>query len=66
MNFDRLRERVAECTEVRGRVPTLVAVDFSETSDVLDVVREVNRPGATRPRRALASQVRPPVGARPT
>ena len=28
--------------EARGRIPTLVAVDFAETSDVLDVVDELN------------------------
>jgi hypothetical protein len=43
VNFARLRERVAECTAVRGRAPTLVAVDFSETSAVLDVVHDLNR-----------------------
>ena len=42
VNYERLRERVEECTEVRGRRPTLVAVDFAEASDVHDVVRELN------------------------
>ncbi len=45
VNFARLRERVAECTEQRGHAPTLVAVDFSEISDVVDVARELNRRG---------------------
>jgi hypothetical protein len=38
-----LRERVARCTEARGRGPTLVAVDFAEHGDLLGVVRELNR-----------------------
>lgn len=43
VNYGRLRTRVAQCAEVRGRMPTLVAVDFAETSALLDVVRELNR-----------------------
>jgi hypothetical protein len=43
VNYGRLRERVEECTDVRGRRPTLVAIDFADTSDVHDVVRELNR-----------------------
>jgi hypothetical protein len=42
INKQMLRERIAACTEARGRVPTLVAVDFAETGDVLDVVDELN------------------------
>jgi hypothetical protein len=38
-----LRERVAECTRVRGRGPTLVAVDFAEQGDLLGVVERLNR-----------------------
>lgn len=40
-----LRSRVKQCTEVRGRPPTLVAVDFAENSDVLSVVEDINRGG---------------------
>jgi hypothetical protein len=43
VNYGVLRERVAECTERRGRIPTLVAVDFAEDSDVVDVARRLNR-----------------------
>ncbi len=42
INEQMLRERVAACREARGRLPTLVAVDFAETGDVLDVVDELN------------------------
>ena len=66
VNFARLRDRVDECTVVRGRTPTLVAVDFSETSDVLAVVRDLNRRGGPPPRREPASRARPQVGVRPT
>jgi hypothetical protein len=48
VNFGRLRHRVAECTEVRGRAPTLVAVDFSEISDVVDVAEALNRRAPAR------------------
>jgi hypothetical protein len=48
VNYRRLRERVAECAEVRGRPPTLVAVDFSEISDVVDVAQELNRRAPVR------------------
>jgi hypothetical protein len=48
VNFGRLRERVAECAEVRGRAPTLVAVDFSEISDVADVAEALNRRAPAR------------------
>ncbi len=43
VNFAVLRDRVAECTELRGRAPTLVAVDFAEDSAVLEVSRSINR-----------------------
>jgi hypothetical protein len=38
-----LRRRLAECTERRGRGPTLVAVDFAEQGDLLRVVERLNR-----------------------
>jgi hypothetical protein len=38
-----LRARVKECSAVRGRPPTLVAVDFADRSDVVAVVGELNR-----------------------
>jgi len=38
-----LRRRVAACRRDRGQGPTLVAVDFAERGDVIDVVRDVNR-----------------------
>jgi hypothetical protein len=43
VNRSALRSRVLRCMEERGRVPTLVAVDFAETSTVLAVVDEINR-----------------------
>jgi hypothetical protein len=43
VNTQILRERVAECARVRGRRPTLVAVDFAERGDVLGVVDRLNR-----------------------
>jgi hypothetical protein len=43
-----LRARVKACTAARGRPPTLVAVDFAESSDVVSVVNGLNR-GATTP-----------------
>jgi hypothetical protein len=46
VNYRVLRDRVAECSQVRGRGPTLVAVDFAEDSDVLAVVDGLNRDGA--------------------
>jgi hypothetical protein len=42
VNYPVLRRRVRQCTHQRGRVPTLVAVDFAEHSDVLRVVDELN------------------------
>ena len=44
VNHQRLRARVAECTRVRGRAPTLVAVDFVADSDVVAVARALNAP----------------------
>jgi hypothetical protein len=38
-----LRARVERCGAERGRVPTLVAVDFAESSNVVSVVRRLNR-----------------------
>jgi hypothetical protein len=43
VNTSILRERIAECTGVRRRGPTLVAVDFAEQGDVLGVVDRLNR-----------------------
>ncbi len=40
-----LRERLERCWQERGRMPNLVAVNFSETGDLLPVVEEVNRRG---------------------
>ena len=45
VNHRRLQQRVDDCEEVRGRTATLVAVDFAETSDVHEVVHDLNRPG---------------------
>jgi hypothetical protein len=42
VNFRPLRSRAAACVDVRGRAPTLVAVDFAERSDVLRVVHDLN------------------------
>jgi hypothetical protein len=42
VNHRTLRQRVAECTEARGRAPTLVAVDFVGDSDVVSVTRSLN------------------------
>jgi hypothetical protein len=43
VNTSILRARLAECTRARGRVPTLVAVDFAEQGDLLAVVERLNR-----------------------
>ncbi len=43
VNTSILRERLAECAEVRHRGPTLVAVDFAERGDLLAVVERLNR-----------------------
>jgi hypothetical protein len=43
VNTSILRERLARCTRVRGRSPTLVAVDFAEQGDLLGVVERLNR-----------------------
>ena len=43
VNTSILRERLAECAEVRHRGPTLVAVDFAEQGDLLAVVERLNR-----------------------
>ena len=45
VNRRALRNRVERCTEQRGRIPTLVAVDFAESSDVVAVARRLNREG---------------------
>jgi hypothetical protein len=38
-----LHERITRCTAERGRGPTLVAVDFAERGDLLELVRTLNR-----------------------
>lgn len=43
VNSSILRDRLAECTDLRGRAPTLVAVDFAEQGDLLKVVERLNR-----------------------
>jgi hypothetical protein len=43
VNSSVLRTRLDQCRVARGRGPTLVAVDFAEQGDVLDVVRRLNR-----------------------
>ena len=43
MNYSVLRSRVGRCVHQRRRIPTLVAVDFADNSDVLRVVDELNR-----------------------
>jgi hypothetical protein len=43
VNTSILRQRLAACADLRGRAPTLVAVDFAEQGDVLDVVERLNR-----------------------
>ena len=44
---DVLRERIEQCHRVRGRGPTMVAVDFAERGDVVKVVRALNRANGT-------------------
>ena len=43
VNYSVLRSRVGRCMHQRRRIPTLVAVDFADNSDVLRVVDELNR-----------------------
>jgi hypothetical protein len=43
VNSRALRTRAQRCAKARGHIPTLVAVDFAESSDVLSVVDELNR-----------------------
>jgi hypothetical protein len=45
VNGSLLRSRVARCSELRGRIPTLVAVDFAESTDVVAIARTLNRTG---------------------
>lgn len=40
-----LLERVNECLQDRGRLPTILAVDFVETGDLIEVVDELNLVG---------------------
>ena len=51
--YDVLYGRAAACRRERGMMPTLVAVDFYRTGDLLRVVRALNglppRPSADRP-----------------
>ncbi len=42
VNSSVLRARLERCTAVRGRGPTLVAVDFAEQGDVFGIVDEMN------------------------
>ena len=39
---DMLLERVEECQQERGRLPTILATDFVETGDLIQVVDELN------------------------
>ena len=39
---DILLERVTDCERERGRLPTVLAVDFVETGDLIEVVDELN------------------------
>jgi hypothetical protein len=41
-----LLRRVRSCRDVLGRPPNIVAVDFYEQGDVIEVARELNRGGA--------------------
>jgi hypothetical protein len=43
VNSSILRTRLDRCAAARGRGPTLVAVDFAEQGDLLEVVRRLNR-----------------------
>jgi len=43
VNGARLRQRLETCEDIRGRSPTLVAVDFVGASPVVDVVAALNR-----------------------
>lgn len=43
VNSELLRDRARLCQEVRKQLPTLVAVDFAETGDVIEVADELNR-----------------------
>jgi hypothetical protein len=40
-----LMRRVRSCRRLRGRAPNLIAVDFYDRGDVVDVARELNRDG---------------------
>ncbi len=42
---DALLDRVAACEEERGRLPTILAVDFVETGDLISTVAELNGVG---------------------
>ncbi len=37
-----LEERVVECQDVQGRTPNVIAVDFAQTGDLIEVVDELN------------------------
>jgi hypothetical protein len=43
-----LRERFARCWQERGRMPNIIAVNFSETGDLFRVVDALNREAAAR------------------
>lgn len=40
-----LLDRVDQCEAERGRLPTILAVDFVETGDLIEVVDELNELG---------------------
>jgi hypothetical protein len=44
--YDVLMARARECQRVRGRLPSIIAVDFYATGDLLEVVRTLNGLGA--------------------
>lgn len=39
---DVLRDRIERCRSDRGRLPNMIAVDFHDRGDVIDIVRELN------------------------
>lgn len=41
-NSDSLRKHVAECTQLLGRKPNFVEVDFYDQGDALDIVADIN------------------------
>jgi len=45
-NGEVLRDRIALCTQVRGQMPNLIAVDFYSQGDVMEIVDDLNGIGA--------------------